>query len=142
MSQPECRSPFRFSQASEGAMRDVSGIRLHLARPPSLWLHAVQCFLPVGIFPDMSNGLSTLDTRSEPGLGGVEGGWFCKMSLLRTQAWAGGSPHAGRPWSPGVCQAAEPSSQGGPWAEAVLPPMCAHGDVDTHSHTRAPLLTQ
>lgn len=73
LSQRECRQPFRFSQASEGAIRDVSGIGLHLARPPSLRLHAVPCFPPVGIFADVSNGLSILDTRLEPGLGGVEG---------------------------------------------------------------------
>lgn len=37
-----------------------------------------------------------------------------------------------------LCRAQQP---GGPWAEAALPPVCARGDVDAHSHILAALLT-
>lgn len=132
VSQSECGQPFRFSQASEGAIRDVSGIGLRLARPPSRRLLAVPCFLPVGIFADVNDGLSILDTCLEPGLGGVERGWFCRMSLLKTQDWAGGSPRAGHPWSPGVCRALQNPEAGGSMGRGSAAP-CAPMGMWTHS---------
>lgn len=113
---------------SEGAVRDISGIRTAPGQADRL---SPPRFLPVGIFADLNNGLSIPDSTQSLGLGGG----FYRMSHLSAQDRLGASQVMLDPSPGGGCTALQNSTA----RRVCSPRRPCHVSAPTRvcTHTRA-----